>query len=340
MTYYDLLPYVFKKFSLLRIARTGIPSAMHYASRTPLPQSDKAALFTMNIMPPMMTVWYHLAQKNLGDKVDIVIFDSSGTLNPKDFSEARVQKFINLYAATKSDEFLYHIAKKRKFGWICDDDMFILSGKCMDRIQKEFADPNTASLSFRPRPWWHFDIDGAEFEPSSSYSTVINREIYCDKEHLSLSPCDGNTHVSHIGKPLTRFDTFDKANETLLKKGYRCAIVPESQRSELVTGFSGTSSAVMLLWHFRTAKQMMDYLEDPEDKSWRGNTLFTVLSGLRAISAMQQLHETITGKPYILRSMPTPEQLEALKNKKKPLLRDAHSFDHVDEVEQRLRAAL
>jgi len=340
MTYFELLPYVFKKFSLLRILRTGIPSTIHYLKRTPLPKNDKPALFTMNIMPPMMTVWYHLAKKNLKDNVDIVIFDSSGTLNPKDFPEARVQKFLNLYAATKSDEFLYHIARNRKLGWICDDDMFVLSEKCINRIQEEFTDPNTASLSFRPRSWWHFEIDGKEYEPSSSYSTVINREIYCDKEHLSLSPCDGNTHVSHIGKPVTRFDTFDKANETLIKKGYRCAIVPENEREELMIGFSGTSSAVMLLWHFRTAAQMMDYLEAPEDRAWSGNTLFTILSGLRAISAMQEMHRAITGKPYVLRSMPSLEQLETLKQLKKPLLRESHSFDHVDIIVDRLRAAL
>ncbi|MDP7477171.1 MAG: hypothetical protein QF442_01860 [Candidatus Peribacteraceae bacterium] len=341
MTYYDLLPYVFKKFSLLRILRTGIPSAMHYVSRTPLPKSEKPAIFTMNIMPPMMTVWYHLVQKNLGDRVDLTIFDCSGTLKKSDFPKARVQKYINVYAATKSDEFLYHIARNRKIGWVCDDDMFILSDKCLERINQEFADPNTASLSFRPRDWWHFDIDGKEYEPSSSYSIVINREIYCDKENLNLSPCNGNNNaVSHIGKEVKRYDTFDHANEQLIRKGYNCAIVPEDQRNQMVTGFSGVSSAVMLLWYFRSSKKMMEYLEEPADEAWRGNTLFTVLSGLRAINYMQQMHEEITGKPYALRSMPSWDTLEALREKKTPLIRKKQSFERVDEVAAILKNSL
>jgi hypothetical protein len=211
--------------------------------------------------------------------------------------------------------------------------MFILSDKCLDTIDNAFKDPNTASLSFRPRSWWHFDIDGKEYEPSSSYSIVVNREIYCDKEKLCLSPANGNNHaVSHIGKEVKRYDTFDQANEKLIRKGYNCVIVPESERDQLVTGFSGVSSAVMLLWYFRSSKQMMDYLEGPADDAWRGNTLFTVLSGLRAISYMQQMHEEITGKPYRLRAMPSWDALERLREQKAPLIRNEHSFEKVDEV--------
>lgn len=295
----------------------------------------------MNIMPPMMTVWYHLARKYLGDNVDITIFDCSGTLRAQNFPEARVQKYLNLYAATKSDEFLYSIAKTRKIGWICDDDMFILSAQCLNRITEEFASENTASLSFRPRPWWHFAIDGKTYEPSSSYCTAINRKIYCDAEQLSMSPRDGNTHaVSHIGKPVLRYDTFDHANAVLIQKGYRCAIVPEKEREQYTIGFSGTSSAVMLLWYFKNAGQMMHYLEEPEDKAWKGNTLFTVLSGLRAIGYMQRMHEKITGKPYALPSMPSWDTLERLREKKAPLLRKEHVFERVDEVAQRVENAL
>ncbi len=337
MTYYELLPYAFKKFSVLRTLRTGLPTVAYKAMGTALPASEKPALFTMNIMPPMMTLWYHLVRKNLGDRVDTVIFDCSGTLNAADFPGARVQKYVNLYAATKSDEFLYRIARHRKIGWICDDDIFLINPKCIDRIEEEFADPNTASLSFRSRDWWHFEINGVRYDPSGSYCLALNRTIYCDKEHLSLAPCGGNTRaISHIGKSLTRFDTFDRANEILLEKGYRCAIVPEKQRDDLITGFTGVSSAAMLLWHFRTPQQMLDYLREPEDRRWRGNTLFTVLSGLLAISAVQQMHETITGTPYRLRAMPTRDDLERLREEKELLLREGHSFTKTLEVAERL----
>src|SRR3989338_4086020 len=226
MKYFELLPYAFKRFGLSRALGTGVPTMMHFLNAHPLPPSEKPALFTMNIMPPMMTVWHHLVRKNLGDRVDTVIFDCSGTLRPSDVPGARVQKFLNFYASTKSDEFLYHIAKRRKVGWICDDDVFIMNGSCLDRIAQEFRDPNTAALSFRPRPWWHFEIEGKRYEPCGSYCLALNREIYCERERLSLAPCDGNVHaVSHIGKPVRRYDTFDNANEILIRKGYRCAVV-------------------------------------------------------------------------------------------------------------------
>ena len=337
--YFELVPYAFKKFGVLRALRTGLPTALHYLHPNPLPPSEKPALFTMNIMPPMMTVWHHLVRKNLGDRVDTVIFDCSGTLDPADFPGARVQKFLNLYAATKSDEFLYKIAKTRKIGWICDDDMFIVNPKCVDRIIQEFKDPQTAVLSFRPRTWWRFEIDGTSYEPCGSYCLAIKREIYCDKEHLSLSPCDGNTHVKETTRTV-RYDTFDKANETLIRKGYRCAIIPESEREEYVTGFSGVSSAVMLLWHFGTPEQMMAYLEAPADNTWGGNTLYTILSGLLAISAMQEMHQKITGKPYVLRSMPSLPELERLRRAKAPLLREGHDFERTLQVAERLRRHL
>ena len=341
MKYFELVPHAFKKFSVKRAFSTGVPTVLHYARRRPLPASDKPSLFTMNIMPPMMTVWHHFVKKNLGDAVDTVIFDCSGALDASLFPEARVQKFLNLYAATKTDEFLYHIARNRKLGWMCDDDMFLMSSKCINLINATFTNSNVASLSFRPRTWWHFDINGKTYEPSSSYCTVINRDIYCNKEKLCLSPCDGNTSsVSHIGKEVKRYDTFDHANEQLIRKGYECVIAPEKDRDTYFAGFSGVSSAVMMLWHFKSDTQMLEYLHEPKDDAWRGNTLFTIVTGLLAIQSMQKLHEVITGKPYILRAMPSQKDLEDLITKKTPLLRKEHSFEATRAVASRLKQEL
>lgn len=338
--YSNLLLYTFRRFSVVKALRTGPETLWHYARRTPLPKSEKPALFTMNILPPMMTVWYHFMQKHVGDAVDTVIFDCSGSLDKSMFPKARVQKFLNFYAATKSDEFLYHIAKNRKIGWICDDDMFILNSKAADLVTESLRKPNTASFSFRPRTWWHFDIDGKTYQPSSSYCTAINREIVMEKEQLSLSPCDGNSHVSHIGKPLKRFDTFDKANETLLKKGYECEILDEDLQEQYVTGFSGMSSSVMLLWYFKTKQQTLDYLLTPEKKYWSGNALFTILSGLLAISSIFEMHEKITGKPYHMPSMPKKDDLLRIREEHEHLLREDLSFERVDTVSARLMNAL
>mgnify|MGYP007095244027 CR=1 FL=1 len=59
--YARLLPYAFRRFSVLKGLSTGIPTLEYYIKREALPASEKPALFTLNILPPMMTVWHHLA---------------------------------------------------------------------------------------------------------------------------------------------------------------------------------------------------------------------------------------------------------------------------------------
>lgn len=338
--YYRVLPHAFRLFSLKAAARTAVPTLLYYLKRQSLPPSERPALFTMNILPPLATVWYHFVQKNLGDKVDVTIFDCSGGLEPKDFPGARVQKFLNFYAATKSDEFLRTIARNRRIGWICDDDMFPMSDGMIDVLEQEFRDPKTASVSFRPRDWWHFEIDGKSYKPSSSYCIAFSREILVDRENLSLAPASGNTHPSDIGKPPGRYDTFDKANEILLRKGYRCFVVPKEERDQYLTGFSGMSGAVVLLEYFKTPDQVMEYYLSPPKKQWSGNVLFGTLSSMLAIHTILELYEKITGKVYDIPSLPPRSVLEKIREDHKPFLRPGHSPAWFDDVRKRLLEAL
>src|SRR3990167_2704235 len=67
-SYDRILPYAFRRFSLLSARRTLVPTILYYGlSRLPLthrqrqyilPPSYNPALFTMNTRPPMATVWY------------------------------------------------------------------------------------------------------------------------------------------------------------------------------------------------------------------------------------------------------------------------------------------
>lgn len=330
----------FQWFSIFSARRTLLPTLRYYCTRAPLPPNDKPALFTMNILPPMATVWYHFVRKNLGGGVDTVIFDCSGGLDPADFPGARVQKFLNFYAATKSEEFLEHIAKNRRIAWICDDDMFPMSRTMLTVLEREFAVPRTASVSFRPRDWWHFVIDGKPYEVSSSYCTALNRSIVVEKEHLSLRPADGNMHPSHIGKPPKRYDTFDKANEILLQKGYRCCIVPPEERTICLTGFSGMSGAVVLLSSFRTPEETLAYYRAAPEERWSGNILFGTLSSMLAICSIQELYERLTGKTYPLPSLPRRDELERLREEHRHSLRPDQSVTWFDEVADRLRTEL
>ncbi len=324
---------------MLSARRTLVPTLGYYASRKPLPPSDKPALFTMNIFPPMMTVWYHCLQKYIGDSVDVTIFDCSGKLSARDFPGACVQKFLNFYAATKSDEFLYYIAKNRDIGWICDDDIF-LTGDAVSILKREMQVPGTASVSFKPRTWWHFEIENQRFEPSGSYCLAFNRDIFVKKEQLSLAPADGNSHPSHIGKGTRRYDTGDKANEILLQKGYRCCIVPEEESSKVLTPFTGLSGAVMLLEYFRSQEELLDYFLSPEKKAWGGNVLYGTLTGVLSLSAIVESHYQLGGKPYHLPSLPPREILEKIRRDHEQYLRSDNTFQWVDEARERLQQAL
>ena len=336
-SYHKLLQYVFKRFSVLKAFRTGFPTLLYYAQRPSFGASEKPALCTMNILPPMMTVWYHCAKKALADKADIWIFDCSGELEPKDFPSARVQKFLNLYAATKCDEFLYSIARNRRIGWICDDDIFLLSPKILPILEREFAIPNTASVSFRPRRW-HYTLGGKEYEASSSYCTVINRDIFCGKEQLSIKPADGNIHVSKTGP--RRYDTFDKANQTLLEKGYRCTVLPEQERKECIAGFSGISGGVMLLRYFKTPDQTLEYFHSAPVDRWGGNMLHGALAAMLGISVIQELAEKISGKRYPLPSLPDRKDLEKLRSDHAHLIKRPEALAWMEETCERLRQVL
>jgi hypothetical protein len=338
--YNQLLPYAFKRFSLAKAVRTALPTAGFFLFPKPLPASTKPALFTMNILPPAMTLWYHLAQKYIGDRADMVIFDSSGLLHKKDFPKARVQKFLNLYAATKSQIFLESIAQNRKIGWLCDDDMYIIDTKAIDIVERELAKPNTASVSFRPRKWWEFEINGKRHPVSSSYSVAINRELFV-KENLLLGPCDGNTHPALPGgKDPKRYDTFDKANEILLTKGYDCYVVPDAEQEKYVTGFTGVSGGVVMLWYFTQPDQVLDFFRSAPKERWKGNFLTGLVSSLLCITEIQSLAAEITGSKYPLPSLPSRDALLKLRDEHATLIREDQSYDWIFECSKKLRAAL
>jgi hypothetical protein len=338
-SYDRMLGYVFKVNSLRFARRTLWPTLKYYLTRPALPPSDQPVLCTMNILPPLMTVWYHFARKALGNGADIVIFDCTGILEREEFPEARVLPFLNFYAATKGNECIRHIARHRRIVWLCDDDMFLLSHDCLPILQREFAIPKTASVSFRPREWWEFDISGQRMKPSSSYCTAIDREIFV-REKLSLAPAGGNPHPATLTRPPRRYDTFDKANEILLKRGYRCAILSEEERRKCVTGFSGVSGAVMLLNYFKTPEETLNFFRTPPPECWSGNLLFGLMSAMLSVSAIQELYTSLKGTPYLMPSLPKRDQLLSILEQRKQFLRTDQTLEAVERTTERLRATL
>lgn len=337
--YHQLFSYVFRRFSIASARRTAVKTLVHYLAHPALPPGEKPALCTMNILPPMMTVWHHFAQKNIGDGADIVIFDCTGTLDPTEFPNARILPFLNFYAATKGNRFIRSIARNRRIAWLCDDDMFLMSGECLTILKREFSVPLTASVSFRPREWWEFDFAGKRVQPSSSYCIAIDRAIFM-KERLSLSPADGNPHPGIHSRPPRRYDTFDKANETLLQRGYRCAIVAPEERARCVAEFSGLSGAVMLLHYFKTLEQTLSYFRAAPPENWSGNLLFGLLSAMVSVCTIQDLYTKLKGNPYPLPSLPPRDALLKIIEERKKYIRPDQTLAAVEETSRRLHAAL
>lgn len=341
MDHVKLVPYAFKRFSVLSALRTGLPTVKHLLLPRVLPASDRVALFTMNIFPPMLRVWHHFAMRSVGKDVDIVAFDCSGTLDPRDFPGITVQKFINPRYAQKCDNFLHVISRNRAVAWICDDDTFITSHTALDIVQREMAVPNTAAVSFEPRKWWEFEFDGKRQAPLGTYCLALNRSIVSEKEHLSFRPADGNPHPSLIhGRNVGRFDSFDKANETLLKKGYRCVIVDPEEAKACTINYEGLSAAVMLLAYFQRPEDTLAFFENPAKEKWRGNMLFRCFQGLLSLVAIRAAAEKLKGGAIPVRSMPSLEALTRIRKEVEPYLRNDCNFLKVDENNARLAAAL
>ena len=334
--YYQVLPRAQKLFSVASTLRTGIPTVGYYLNRKPIPNQGKPLIFTSTIFPPNAIVWHHFVQKHLGDRVNTVIFDCSGFLDPARVPGAYTQKMMNFMHPTKVNEVLYHTAENHKICWICDDDMYPISPLALDYISAALADPKTASLSFRPRHWWHFEIEGKQYEPSGSYCVALNRETFI-KENLTMQSSDGNTHPTIFGDKPRRYDTGDKANEILLQKEYNCSILPEEERNLCVRGFTGVSGAALLLWYFNTPEEMLNfYLRPPKEKR-SSNVLYGTLQSLLSLAAVLDLYEKITGETYAMNSLPDRNQLKMLRKEYEPFLKGNQSFASIDETQDVLK---
>lgn len=322
----------------------------------------------MNILPPMMTVWHHFARRSVGDGADIVIFDCTGTLDPRDFPGALVLPFLNFYAATKGNVFIRSIARNRRIAWLCDDDMFLMSDECLTILNREFAVPKTASVSFRPREWWEFDMklsatslplqrerpiedpersrrgEGSStkasfIQPSSSYCLALDREVFM-REKLSLAPAAGNPHPALTTRPPRRYDTFDKANEILLTRGYRCAIVSQEERERCVAEWSGLSGPVMLLRYFRSPEQTLEYFRSAPPERWSGNLLFGLMSAMLSICAVQDLYTRLKGKPYPLPSLPERGELLRILEERRAYIRPDQTLETMERTTAKLTRSL
>src|SRR5207248_374612 len=79
--------------------------------------------------------------------------------------------------------------------------------------------------TFRPREWWHFEIDGLRHPVMGTNALVFKPEIF-RRERLSFRQRPASDPTIRNGVD-GRYDTGDHANEVLLRRGY-AVVIPDA----------------------------------------------------------------------------------------------------------------
>jgi hypothetical protein len=208
------------------------------------PQSNSAlkrtTLFTCSIYPDLTRVWYHFARRYTDEaKVTMLIYDCGGQLRREYFPGATIFRHRNTDHGTKIDHCLRdHAATPLLF--LSDDDCFILDREAEPlAAERLLGHERAAALSFKPRGWWEWCLDGRRHPVMGSYSLVFKPEIIA-RENLSF-------RTRHTTDPRVRqgsgyYDTADHVNEALLTRGYDVLVPEVDIRQRLVRSYSAVSS--------------------------------------------------------------------------------------------------
>lgn len=93
----------------------------------------------------------------------------------------------------------------------------------------------------------------------------------------------------------------------------------------------------MLLHRFKGKGQMEEFLLTPQDAAWKGSTLYTVLSGLIALSDIIALSKRITGRDESPPAMLSRERLLEIWRKKHHLMRSDADLGWIEGASEKLR---
>jgi hypothetical protein len=209
---------------------------------------NSLTIFTCSIYPDVTRIWYHCLQRALmGKNVPVVIYDSGGLLDSRYYPGAKIINYPNEQHGKKVDHFIKYNLETDIF-YLTDDDAFLTSGEVLPYgIHWLQADEKNAIVSYKPRLWWSFTINGQEFPTMGSYSLLVKASVI--KKH-SLSFEIRKTERKEIRKGGGYYDTADFINEYLLQQKYAIDIAPIELR-DAVPSFFGTSSAMMSYYHTR-----------------------------------------------------------------------------------------
>jgi hypothetical protein len=232
---------IFRSFNIKSFFRTSLLTVKTIITSQPR-SAKKITLLTFSIYPDLARVWYQfLIKSGLQELADIIIVDSSGKLKAKYFPKAKILYLPNLYHSKKIDYLVRHYLKS-KYILLCDDDRFIIN---KDIIKDSLAflekDAKNAAISFTPRTHWQYKLADQQHEPLGVYSLFFNRDIYLKEKLKFTSTKVPNTYLGNK----TYYDTGDKANELLIKRGYQYAIFERDNK--YIQGMDGLSTAAIIM---------------------------------------------------------------------------------------------
>ncbi|MEW6213291.1 MAG: hypothetical protein AB1631_33650 [Acidobacteriota bacterium] len=203
----------------------------------------RTTLFTCSIYPDLTRVWYHFARRYTDAScVQYVIYDCGSRLRKEYFPDVLIVRYPNVDHGRKIDDCVRKVVDTPLM-FLSDDDAFILSDQAEPMAARALLDDGkAAALSFKPREWWEFEIDGLRHPVMGSYSLVFKPEVI-KKESLSFRTRP--TDEPDIRQGSGYYDTADYANKQLLLKGYRIIVPEKDARRELVLSYSAVSSAFL-----------------------------------------------------------------------------------------------
>lgn len=235
-----------KLFGILPTFRVACASTRHLFEKLVLSKSNDSdyeklpTLLTFTINPDLTRLWYLFAKRALGDQMKIVIVDSSGKIEKKQFPDAEVIHLWNFHHSKKTDYMLYHVIQSR-YLWLCDDDVFIVGSSALAQAENLFYEDETvAVVSFIPNDY-DLVFDQRSYQAMGSYSIFLDRKVFI-KERLSFLPVKSNNYQYNHGTGY--YENADFANEQLLRRGYNVEfLLGNNNKYEYVCGFDGVDSA-------------------------------------------------------------------------------------------------
>ena len=268
---------------------------------------SELTIFTCSIYPDVTRIWFHCLKKVLRQDRAVVIYDSSGLLEPKYFPGAKIILHPNVEHGKKIDHFVSNHLETKYF-LLLDDDAFLTSSHVIDVGLEWIADSaDNVIFSFKPRPWWSIKVNGVDHLAMGSYALLVKAFPLIDNK---LSFSSQKTNRKEIRNGSGYYDTADFINEYLLKQGYAIRIAPP-ELMDLVPTFFGTSSGFLGLYRNSFFSKRMKKRGADEIKRFVMNNTYN-LQRAASLIFVNHIYRQVFGEDALYKDFMSLEHLEKI----------------------------